>query len=185
MAQAGVMGMTTGLETEPLTFRQLMSQGRAVGLAAACLTLAAQVLAMPGAMKISGTPKPLSLTTADLAQMPRTSITATAHKVSGTFEGVTIRELLTRAGVPAGPQLRGAALASSVIVTGADGYRVSFGLAEFDPDFTDRVAILADKRDGEALPPNAAPFQLILSGEKRPARWVRQVISIELVPAIQ
>ena len=82
--------------------------------------------------------------------------------------------------MPAGPQLRGAALASSVIVTGADGYRVSFGLAEFDPDFTDRVAILADKRDGEALPANAAPFQLILSGEKRPARWVRQVISIEL-----
>ncbi len=130
-------------------------------------------------------PKPLTLSTADLAEMPRTSITASALKVTGTFEGVTIRELLTRAGVPAGPNLRGAFLATSVIVTGADGYRVAFGLAEFEPDFTDRIAILADRRDGAPLPPNAVPFQLILTGEKRPTRWVRQVISIELVPAIR
>ena len=71
----------------------------------------------------------------------------------------------------------GAELAKSVIVTGADGYQVAFGLAEFDPGFTDRVAILADRKDGAPLAGNAAPFQL---SEKRPARWVRQVVSIEV-----
>ena len=96
-------------------------------------------------------------------------------------EGVAIRELLTKAGVPAGTALRGAALATSVVITGADGYRVAFGLAEFDPAFTDRIAILADRRDGKPLPENAVPFQLILTGEKRPTRWVRQVVSITLV----
>jgi len=60
-------------------------------------------------------------------------------------------------------------LATAVAVTGADGYRVVFGVAEFDPAFTDRVAILADRKDGAPLPANAAPFQLVLTNEKRPA----------------
>jgi len=172
------------LETEPLTLRDSMNRHAVVALAVTVLALAATASAQPGVVRIAGTPKALTLSTADLADMPRTSLTATAHRVTGTFEGVSMRELLTRAGVPAGQALRGAALASAVIVTGADGYRVAFGLAEFDPDFTDRVVILADRRDGGPLPSNAAPFHLIVGGEKRPTRWVRQVISIELVPAI-
>jgi hypothetical protein len=99
------------------------------------------------------------------------------------YEGVTVRELLTRAGVPSGADLRGAELAKTVIVTGADGYRAAFGLAEFDPGFTDRVSIVADRKDGLPLGENAAPFQIILTDEKRPARWVRQVVSIEVRPA--
>ncbi len=91
---------------------------------------------------------------------------------------MTIRALLTRAGVPEGEALRGRALSMAVVVTGADGYRVVFGIAEFDPAFTDRVEILADRKDAP-LPANA-PFQLIITGEKRPARWVRQVVSIEV-----
>ncbi len=55
-----------------------------------------------------------------------------------------------------------------------------FNPAEFDPAFTDRVSLLADTKDGQALSGSAAPFQLVLDGEKRPARWVRQVVSIEV-----
>src|SRR5262245_33397516 len=75
---------------------------------------------------------PLTLTAADLAAMPRRSVTASAHHLSGTWEGVEVRELLTRAGVPANEALRGPALATAVAVTGSDGYRVVFGIAEFD-----------------------------------------------------
>jgi hypothetical protein len=82
-------------------------------------------------------PHPLKLTAADFALMPRRSVTTSAHHLSGTWEGVEVRQLLTRAGVPAGDALRGSALAT------------------------------------------AAPFQLVLTNEKRPARWVRQVVSIE------
>jgi len=57
-----------------------------------------------------------------------------------------------------GEALRGRALSSAVVVTGADGYRAVFGIAEFDPAFTDRVAILADRKDDAPLPANAAPF---------------------------
>ena len=49
-----------------------------------------------------------------------------------------------------------------------------------DSGFTDRVAILADRRHGAALGGNEGPFQLIVSGEKRPARWGRQVASIDV-----
>ncbi len=82
--------------------------------------------------------------------------------------------------MPAGEALRGRELAQAVVITGADGYRLAYGVAEFDPAFTDRVAVLADRKNGAPLTGNEAPFQLILTGEKRPARWVRQVISIEV-----
>jgi DMSO/TMAO reductase YedYZ molybdopterin-dependent catalytic subunit len=131
-------------------------------------------------VKITGGPHPLELTRADLLMMPRTKLKATSHDVTNVYEGVSMRELLTRAGVPEGESLRGADLAKSVMITGADGYKVAFGIAEFDPAFTDRVSLLADTKDGEPLTGNAAPFQLVLEGEKRPARWVRQVIAIEI-----
>ena len=127
--------------------------------------------------------KPTAFTAADLAAMPRVELTATAHNQTEKYSGVSLRELLTRVGVPTGADLRGAQLAKTVIVTGADGYRVAFAMAELDPGFTERVCILADRRDGAPLPANAAPFQVILSGELRPARWVRQVVSIEVRPA--
>lgn len=145
----------------------------------AVLLLSGLVGAQAPVVEVTGAvPHALTLTASDLAAMPRTTVTASAHDQTGTYEGVTVRELLTRAGVPRAEDLRGAELAKSVIVTGADGYRVAFGIAEFDPDFTDRVAILADRKDGAPLTGNAAPFELILTGEKRPARWVRQVVSI-------
>jgi DMSO/TMAO reductase YedYZ molybdopterin-dependent catalytic subunit len=129
-------------------------------------------------------PTALTLTANELAKLPRTIlITASANQSANQpikYEGVSIRELLTRAGVPAGEELRGPELAKIVIVTGADGYRVSFALAELHRAFTDRVAILADRRDGKPLPQAGLPFQLILAEEKRPARWVRQVVSIEV-----
>ena len=146
-----------------------------------CLVWSSTVLAQASTVKILGdVPKPLTLTASDVASMPRMKITASAHNQTGTYEGVTMRELLTRAGVPAGDALRGAELAKTVLVTGADGYRVSFALVEFDSAFTDRVAILADRKDGMLLGGDAAPFQVILADEKRPARWVRQVVSIEV-----
>ena len=139
-------------------------------------TQASPALVVKGAVR-----QEIKLTLEDLRSMPRVTIKASSHNIEGTFEGVSMREILTRAGVPAGESLRGGDLAKTVIVTGADGYKVAFGIAELDPAFTDRVVILADRKDGAPLGPNAAPFQVIVAGEKRPARWVRQVVSIEIV----
>jgi hypothetical protein len=54
----------------------------------------------------------------------------------------------------------------------------TYSLAELDPGFTDRVVILADRRDGKPLAENAAPFQIVVPGEKKHGRWIRQVVSL-------
>jgi hypothetical protein len=140
------------------------------------------VSAQPSAsVRINGS-RTVVLSASDFAAMPRTTVTATAHERQATYEGISIRQLLSRVGVPTGDALRGRELATAVVVTGADDYQVVFGIAEFDPGFTDRVAILADKRDGIALAGDEGPYQLIVPDEKRPARWVRQVVSIDIRP---
>src|SRR5262252_1168254 len=120
---------------------------------------------------------------ADLAAMPQKTATASSHDQAGTYTGVPLRDILTKAGVSAGVDIRGPVLATSVVVTGADGYRAVFAIAEIDPVFTDRVILLASQKDGSPLPENARPFQVIVPGELRPARWVRQVVSIAVQTA--
>jgi DMSO/TMAO reductase YedYZ molybdopterin-dependent catalytic subunit len=124
-----------------------------------------------------------TLTAADLTAMPQTSVTASAHDQKGTYTGVALRDILTKAGVPAGADIRGPLLATYVVVTGADGYRAVLALAELDPVFTDKVVLLALKKDDAALPENARPYQLIVPGDLRPARWVRQVVAISVQSA--
>ena len=46
--------------------------------------------------------------------------------------------------------------------------------------FTDRVVLLADRRDNQPLPTAEGPLRLVIPDEKRHARWVRQVVSIHL-----
>jgi DMSO/TMAO reductase YedYZ molybdopterin-dependent catalytic subunit len=142
--------------------------------------VAPRVDAQATTLRITGVSKPLQLTRDDLARMPRTTLKATAHGESNAYSGVSMRALLTRAGVAEGEAVRGAELAKVVVVIGADDYRAAFSIADFDPAFTDRVSLLADTKDGQPLAGNAAPFQLVLDGEKRPARWVRQVVEIHV-----
>jgi hypothetical protein len=120
------------------------------------------------------------VTPAEFATLRRVDTTVAAHQVTGRYSGVLLSDLLSLVHAPHGDALRGKALATYVVVVGADGYRVVFALADFDPSYTDRVAILADTMDGAPLSGNDAPFQLIVPGEKRPARWVRQVVRIEV-----
>jgi hypothetical protein len=124
---------------------------------------------------------PLQLTTAELAQFPRQSVTAKGHDgKESRYEGVAVFEILKKAGVPAGKELRGKAVSLYLVVEGSDGYRAVFALAEFDPAFTDRVILLADHRDGQPLSSREGPLQIIVPGEKRHARWVRQVITLQI-----
>ena len=67
-----------------------------------------------------------------------------------------------------------------VIVDASDGYQVVFALPEFDLGFTDRIILLADKRDGHPLSAPEGPFRIVVPGEKRHARWVREVIGLDI-----
>ena len=118
----------------------------------------------------------------DLANLPRSSITAGAHdEKPSLWEGVSLAELLRRAGAPTDKQLRGREMAKFVRVTAADGYQVIFSLTELDAAFGDRNVLLVDRQDGHPLSQKDGPLRLVVMGDKRPARWVREVESIEVV----
>jgi molybdate transport system substrate-binding protein len=127
-------------------------------------------------------PKPLDLTIANLEAMPRYTATARDHEgVEAVYEGVPLHAILQKAGVSMRENLRGPALRTGFLVKARDGYAALFSVAEIDPYMTDRVAFLADLKGDEPLPSGQGPLRVIIPGEKRHARWVRDVNEIEVV----
>lgn len=96
-------------------------------------------------------------------------------------EGVWLHEVLKRAGVPSGTELRGKALAGYVLAEAQDGYQVVFSLAELDPVFTDNQVLLADTAGGKPLGGAQGPFRLVAPKDKRGARSVRMLARLEVV----
>jgi DMSO/TMAO reductase YedYZ molybdopterin-dependent catalytic subunit len=128
---------------------------------------------------------PLALSIADLKKMPRKTLKVLNphEKKAEVYEGVSLPELLRRAGVPQGEDLRGAAMATYFLAEAADGYRVVFSMAELDSDFVDAEVIVADTLDGAPLSPKQGPFKIVAPHEKRPARWVRMLRTLTVVKA--
>jgi DMSO/TMAO reductase YedYZ molybdopterin-dependent catalytic subunit len=145
-----------------------------------------QATATPPELRINGAVStPLVLTVSDLKKMPRKTLSVmNPHdKKKESYEGVLLEELLRRAGVPQGEQLRGPSMATYVIAAADDGYRVVFSLAELDSGILESEVLVADTMDGAPLPAQLGPFRLVAPHEKRPARWVRMLKSITVVRA--
>lgn len=137
--------------------------------------------AEPVLLTVSGEVEhPLRLTASDLSRLSRRSVHATEHGKTATFEGVALSEVLQMAGIPSGEKLRGKLLLKYLLVDARDGYQVIFALPELDSAFTDREVLLADRRDGAPLSADEGPLRIVVPGEKRPARWVRQVREIRI-----
>ena len=146
-------------------------------LTSSSLATAEPALAIRGEVKI-----PLRLSLSEIKSIPVTKVRAKDHNgATATYEGVSLAELLQRAGVPQGGALRGDALRLCVIVKAMDGYQALFALAELDPAVTDKLVLLAFSRDGAELDAAAGPLRIIVPDEKRQARWVRQVTELEVV----
>jgi len=152
-------------------------------LCAAALAANSVLHAAEPVLTIVAPEKTVTITATEFAALPHVEMAMADHadEPERRFSGVPVRELLTQAGAPAGDKMRGAALITGVIVRCKDGYAVFFALAEFDENFSSRTIILADKENGEMLPPSSAPFRLVVPGDKRAARSCRQVTTIEIV----
>jgi len=124
--------------------------------------------------------KSLKMTAAELAKLRRIEVKAKDHDgVEATYSGFELRDILAPAGAKLGKELRGPNIAQYLVATAADGYHAVYSLTELDRDFTDKIVILADKRDGRSLE-NIGPWQLIATNEKKHARWVRQVTALKV-----
>jgi hypothetical protein len=120
------------------------------------------------------------LTAAQISNLPHTTVKVVDHDVPAQF-GVSLASLLSTTGVQLGDKLRGPRMTEVLMVEAADGYRVVFALAEMNPAFAMRDITLADKRDGKPLDAKEGPFRIVAPGDKRGARWVRQVTALRLI----
>lgn len=123
--------------------------------------------------------KPLKLTAAELSKLSHRTVKNRGHdSKESEFEGVRLVDVLKQAGVKFGEELRGKDLSLYLVVEASDSYRAVFALPEFDPAFTEKVVILADKREGQPLDEKEGPLRLVVPDEKRQGRWVRQVTGL-------
>ncbi|GGI67992.1 hypothetical protein GCM10007973_01400 [Polymorphobacter multimanifer] len=139
----------------------------------------AAMMAAPVAALGVGPATPVPLAVDGLA---RQTLAWMDHGKARTCEGVWLRDVLAKAGAPAGEALRGDALRMMVLVEAADGYRVVFSLGELDAKLGNAQLLLADACDGTPLDEADGPHRLVAAGEARGARSVRQVTRILLVP---
>jgi len=139
--------------------------------------LAAQNTSKEAVLKIEGEVlKPLSLKSSDLAKMKHVEVDMKEHDGNTQqYSGVPVFDLLQLAGVTVGKELKGENLTKYMLARCSDGYEIVFSLAELDPSFTNRVVILADKKDGKPLADGVGPFRLVVPDENRPARSAREV----------
>jgi hypothetical protein len=143
---------------------------------------APDTVAAPAVLKIEGAvPTPLSLTTEDLAKLPRATAQLTADGTTTTYEGVLLYDILVKAGWQFGRGMTGKPMASYLIATGKDGYQVVFALPEIDPQFSGAKVIIADKADGAALPAREQPFRIVAPEDKMHARSIYSLVKLEVV----
>jgi hypothetical protein len=79
----------------------------------------------------------------------------------------------------ADPKLKNHNLRLAVVVEGADGYTATFSLGELMPEIGGKEAWLALDEDGKPLPQRLV--KLVVPADQKPARWVRDVVSITIV----
>ena len=182
-----IQGLPLRLTQRPLyTTLQGMRNIRPISLSIAILLLcvlhSGAQSAPEAKLVVSGdVPTPLTLNASDLAGMPREHVElAEQDGEKTTYEGVPLQEILKKAGIPFGRQMRGKALTGYVLAEAKDGYAVVFSLGELDPNLGGARIIVADKRDGKPLFEYQGPFRLVIPADKEGARSVRMLERLEV-----
>jgi hypothetical protein len=152
------------------------------GLLVACLLYLSAVSAQnPPSIAVRGLGgRSVTVTEADLARLPQQTITTLDHGTPVIFQGVRLSDVLAKVDLPLGDKFHSTAASYYVIAEGRDGYRALFAWAEVDSGFMDKEIYVATKRDNKPLPGNAGPFQLVVPGERRGGRWLRQLTAVSV-----
>lgn len=137
-----------------------------------------------GTLRLQAGPQTATLSVADFHNLPHTTVKmAKEHtKEEESYSGVPLATLLEKVGLPQADRLHGKVLANYLVVEAADHYRVVLSLAEVTPGFHPGEVILADSLDGKPIDKDG-PFKLVVSEDKHPSRWVRNVVAIYLMEA--
>ncbi len=135
---------------------------------------------------LDGMSKTLSIP--ELMAMPQTTVTVTnghTHKQEA-YGGVPVKDLLALVapahvvpvtGADATMKPKVSPRMTVIVARGTDGFRVAITLCDTDPECRSGQAIVADTVAGHPLTTDGS-FKLILSEDKKPGRWVRNLDSL-------
>jgi hypothetical protein len=120
----------------------------------------------------------LHLGAADLKALPQASADfsfETGHgQQSDHYTGALLWDVVQKAGITDEPGAKAKHhLQHAVIVTGRDGYAVAVAIGEIDPDFENKTILLVDDGAEKGI-------RLIVPGDKKGGRAVRDVVKIEI-----
>jgi len=154
-----------------------------IGLLVTTVTLSLNAKTFAQSINITGDGiTPMTLTKGQFADMKQVVVMAKAHDGAvHRYSGITIASLLNQVGILLNDSTKKQTINSYLVVTAADGYKAIYTLAEIDPEFSIRPIILADRADKKPLTTTDGLWQIIVPGEKKYARWVRQVTGIQVV----
>ena len=120
---------------------------------------------------------------ADLQAMPQSTVQVfNSHTGQNeSYSGPRVAAVLAKAGVALVERTQHDILDSYVLGTGSDGYFVVFSGAELQPGLHKTEAIIAIAQGGQPLT-RTGSFQLIDPEDAKPARWVRNLKALTVVP---
>jgi hypothetical protein len=149
------------------------------------LTLASLPVHAQASLKVQNASQQTIVSLDALKLLPHKTVTVhdPHENADETYSGVLLIDLLKQVGAPVGKDVRGKSLAEYVVATGSDGYKAVLALAEIEPDFHPGDVLVADTMNGKPLDARTGPFRLVVSDDKRPARSVRNLVSLELKAA--
>jgi hypothetical protein len=124
---------------------------------------------------------PVTMSAADFSKLPRHTATLTEHGKQSTYDGVLLHDVLAKAGLEFGKELKGKQLSSYVAAMASDGYEVVYALAEMDDTVVESGIIVADKKDGQPLDAHEGPMRVVAPHDKRPTRSIRMLQEIDVV----
>ncbi|MDP2213025.1 molybdopterin-dependent oxidoreductase [Phenylobacterium sp.] len=121
----------------------------------------------------------VTLSAADLADLPRAQVSVTGAAGPKLYEGPPLAYVMRAAGLPVGMRAHGDPMRGYLVVRGADGYAAVISAFEADKDLHGDVAILADTVDGEPLPEREGPRRVVIADDLKSWRSVRKVVAID------
>lgn len=135
-----------------------------------------------GPLMITFGDKSATWTVTQLTALPQTTVTVNNEhtKANETYTGVPLIDLLKPLGVHDAP--RGKDLRLYLVAAGSDGYEAVYAIGEVTPEVNNSTVMVAHTENGAALKDDG-PLKLIATNEKRPARWVRNLVSIRVLAA--
>ncbi|UII26339.1 molybdopterin-dependent oxidoreductase [Fulvivirga maritima] len=117
----------------------------------------------------------------DLESLPQVDKQLTGHdKKAHAYHGVLLKDVLELIDVNFEKSNIKGNLTKYILVDALDGYKVIYSVTEVDPQFKDEAVFIAYQADNKSLPEHVGPFQMIVPGEKKHARWIREIKSINV-----